>query len=175
MAHARSAVALALVSHAVRLRSSPSVWCSRWSPRSIGQRERDGSTRSAASRASCARGWTHGLPGIERQVLRAGGQLTATPWWALLAYVVGAALLIAAVDGAIGARAGRAGRVRIGARSGVLFLLIRWTFAFLRLALIVRVVRRGFRDWRTRAGCRGALAPLTGCCAHFAASCRHSA
>src|SRR5690242_13532278 len=42
------------------------------------------------------------LGGVERQVVRAGGQLSTTPWWALVAYVVIAALAIAVVDGVIG-------------------------------------------------------------------------
>src|SRR6476659_7046651 len=79
------------------------------------------------------------LAGIERQIVRAGAPLSSTPWWALLAYVVVAALLIAAVDGAIGLVLevqDAAGRGTVG----VLFLLVHWTFAFLRLALLVRVL-----------------------------------
>lgn len=79
------------------------------------------------------------LAGVERQVLRAGGQLTATPWWALLAYVVCAALAIAFVDAAIGLALDA--QVALGRGTvGVFFLLIRWAFAFLKLAIIVRVV-----------------------------------
>lgn len=79
------------------------------------------------------------LGGVERQVVRAGGQLTATPWWALVAYVVIAALVIAVVDGVIGLALDAQLAVGRGA-VGVLLLLVRWTFAFLRIALIVRVV-----------------------------------
>jgi YggT family protein len=79
------------------------------------------------------------LTGVERQVLRAGGQLTTTPWWALLAYVVIAALTIALVDGVIGLVMDAQGAFARGV-AGVLFLLVRWTFAFLKIALIVRVV-----------------------------------
>lgn len=79
------------------------------------------------------------LSGVERQVVRAGGQLSATPWWALVAYVIVAALTIAAVDGVIGLVLDAQLAVGRGA-VGVLFLLVRWTFAFLRIALIVRVV-----------------------------------
>jgi YggT family protein len=79
------------------------------------------------------------LAGVERQVLRAGGQLTATPWWALLAYVVLAALVIALVDAAIGLVMDAQVAFARGV-PGVVFLLIRWTFAFLKLALIIRVV-----------------------------------
>lgn len=79
------------------------------------------------------------LGGVERQVVRAGGQLTTTPWWALVAYVIVAALVIAVVDGVIGLLLDAQLAVGRGA-VGVLFLLVRWTFAFLRIALIVRVV-----------------------------------
>lgn len=79
------------------------------------------------------------LGGVERQVVRAGGQLSTTPWWALVAYVVVAALLIAVVDGVIGLVLDAQLAIGRGA-VGVLFLLVRWTFAFLRIALIVRVV-----------------------------------
>jgi YggT family protein len=79
------------------------------------------------------------LAGVERQVVRMGGQLSATPWWALLAYIVGAALAIALVDGAIGLVLDARFAVGRGA-PGVLLLLVRWTFAFLKIALIVRVV-----------------------------------
>ena len=79
------------------------------------------------------------LSGVERQVVRMGGQLAATPWWALLAYVIFAALVIALVDGAISLLMDA--RFALGrGTTGVLFLLIRWTFAFLKIALIVRVV-----------------------------------
>jgi YggT family protein len=79
------------------------------------------------------------LAGVERQVVRMGGQLSATPWWALLAYVVCAALAIALVDAAIGLVLDA--RLALGRGApGVLLLLVRWTFAFLKIALIVRVV-----------------------------------
>jgi uncharacterized protein YggT (Ycf19 family) len=79
------------------------------------------------------------LAGVERQVVRAGGQVAMTPWWGLLAYVVCAALVIAAVDGVIGLVLDA--RLALGRGTvGVVLLLVQWTFAFLRIALIVRVV-----------------------------------
>jgi len=79
------------------------------------------------------------LTGVERQVARAGGQLALTPWWALLAYVVCAALAIALVDGVIGLVLDA--RIALGRGAmGVVLLLVQWIFAFLRIALIVRVV-----------------------------------
>jgi YggT family protein len=79
------------------------------------------------------------LGGVERQVVRMGGQLSMTPWWALLAYIVCAALLIALLDGAIGLVLDA--RFAFGrGPGGVLLLLVSWTFAFLKIALVVRVV-----------------------------------
>ena len=79
------------------------------------------------------------LGGVERQVVRMGGQLSMTPWWALLAYIVCAALVIAFVDGAISLLLDA--RFAFGhGLTGALLLLVRWTFAFLKIALIVRVL-----------------------------------
>lgn len=79
------------------------------------------------------------LGGVERQVVRMGGQLSSTPWWALLAYVVCAALAIALVDAVIGLVLDARFALGRGA-PGVLLLLVHWTFAFLKIALLVRVV-----------------------------------
>ena len=38
------------------------------------------------------------LVGVERQVLRLGGRTAATPWWALVLYIVVAMLVLAALD-----------------------------------------------------------------------------
>jgi len=83
------------------------------------------------------------LAGIERQVVRAGGHPSATPMWALVAYVVVAALLLAALDIIAGLV-----RQAIFASSlggvGFLFLVVRWTFAFLQFALLIRVISSWF-------------------------------
>lgn len=79
------------------------------------------------------------LAGIERQVARAGGQPANAPWWALVAYVVFAALLIAAVDW-LGSLLIQAQTATSLGMTGLLLLVVRWTFAFLQIALIVRVV-----------------------------------
>lgn len=76
---------------------------------------------------------------IERRVVRAGGSPTAAPWWALVAAVVGGILLLSLLGfirnqvlfAALSANQGAAGVFR---------LLVVWTFAVLRLALIVRVI-----------------------------------
>jgi YggT family protein len=83
------------------------------------------------------------LAGIERQVLRAGGHPSATPWWALVAYAVVAALLLAALDMIEGLVREMVFATAMGGR-GFLVLVVRWTFAFLRCALLVRVVASWF-------------------------------
>ena len=83
------------------------------------------------------------LSGIERQVVRAGGQPSTTPWWALLAFIVMALLFLAA----LGMLADIAREIAFAADSGgtgYLYLLIRWAFAILRLALLVRVLSSWF-------------------------------
>lgn len=79
------------------------------------------------------------MAGVERQVLRVGGHPSATPWWALVVYAVAAILLLAAID-----MVSSLLREAIAATSmgglGLLLLAMRWTFAFLRLALLLRVV-----------------------------------
>lgn len=79
------------------------------------------------------------LAGIERQVVRAGGRPNTTPWWALIAYVVLALLVITAVDFVLSLVTSVIIAVD-GGVGGVLFLLVHWTFGFLILALMVRVL-----------------------------------
>ena len=83
------------------------------------------------------------MAGVERQVLRAGGRPSTTPWWALLAYVVFALLLIAAVDLVVSLVAELVNAFSAGGL-GILFLLVHWTFGFLTVALIVRVLTSWF-------------------------------
>jgi YggT family protein len=76
---------------------------------------------------------------IERRVVRAGGRPSSAPLWMLGVVVVGGLLLIALLDFVIRQIAFGASAVSAGPR-GVLILLIGWTFALLRAALIVRVI-----------------------------------
>jgi YggT family protein len=76
---------------------------------------------------------------IERRVVRAGGKPASAPLWTLGVVVVGGLLLIALFDFLRDQLASAAGAVSGGPR-GVLALLVGWTFALLRIALIVRVV-----------------------------------
>jgi YggT family protein len=83
------------------------------------------------------------LAGIERQVVRAGGHPSAAPLWALVAYVVLAALLLAALD----MLGGLVRELLFATESGgigFVALAIRWTFAFLRVALLIRVLGSWF-------------------------------
>ncbi|MDQ2668577.1 MAG: YggT family protein [Gemmatimonadota bacterium] len=84
------------------------------------------------------------LTGIERQVVRFGGHPSAAPLWALVAYVVLAALLLAALD-MLGGLVRDLVFASESGGAGLVFLAVRWTFAFLRAALIVRVVGSYFR------------------------------
>jgi YggT family protein len=83
------------------------------------------------------------LSGVERQVIRAGGRATATPWWALVAYVVLAALALGVLD-VLGALVREAAMASTLGATGLLVLAVRWTFGFLRLALLVRVLSSWF-------------------------------
>lgn len=83
------------------------------------------------------------LTGIERQVIRAGGRPTATPWWALVAYVMFAALALAALD-MVAALLRDAAIASAAGTAGFLVLAVRWTFGFLKIALLVRVLSSWF-------------------------------
>jgi YggT family protein len=87
------------------------------------------------------------LAGVERQVIRAGGRTSTTPWWALVVYAVLALLVLAALD----MISDLVSQVALAASSGgmgVLLLAVRWTFGFLKFALLVRVVS----SWLPRLG-----------------------
>ena len=79
------------------------------------------------------------LAGVERRVLRAGGSPTATPLWALMLYVVAAMLALAALEMIASLMRQAAFATSLGA-GGLLLLVVRWTFGFLSLALLVRVI-----------------------------------
>ena len=79
------------------------------------------------------------LVGIERRVLRAGGRPTATPLWALMAYVIVALLVLAAFEMLASLIRQATFATALGA-GGLLLLVVRWTFGFLSFALLVRVI-----------------------------------
>ncbi|MGI9141449.1 MAG: YggT family protein [Gemmatimonadaceae bacterium] len=76
---------------------------------------------------------------VEQRVVRAGGSPTAAPWWALVAAVIGGVLLLSLL-GFIRNQALIASLAANEGATGVFRLLILWTFAILRLALLVRVL-----------------------------------
>lgn len=81
---------------------------------------------------------------IERAVVRAGGLPTSAPWWALVAIVVGGLVILYLLEFLFRQLLMAQGAVAAGPR-GILLLLITWTFAILKIALILRVVSSWLR------------------------------
>ena len=79
------------------------------------------------------------LAGVERQVVRAGGHPTATPWWGLVVYVVLAGLVLAAL-GFVSDLVREAAMAGALGAMGIVVLVVRWTVRFLIVALLVRVL-----------------------------------
>jgi YggT family protein len=78
------------------------------------------------------------LAPIERRLVRSGGQPSAAPWWALVVVVVGGIVLVTVLN----YLGNLFGEVAFGVSSPARFgvMLVSWTLALLRIALIVRVV-----------------------------------
>lgn len=79
------------------------------------------------------------LEPIERKVVRAGGNPTSAPLWALAAVVIGGILLISLLDFLRAEVITFTLATRSGS-GGIFRLLVSWMFDFLRIALLVRVV-----------------------------------
>lgn len=79
------------------------------------------------------------LEPIERRVLRAGGNPASAPLWALAAVVVGGILLLSVLDFLRSEILGLAFALQAGP-GGIAKLLVSWTFDFIRIAILVRVV-----------------------------------
>jgi YggT family protein len=79
------------------------------------------------------------LEPIERRVLAAGGNPASAPLWALAAVVVGGILLVSVLDFLRSEIMGLAFAMQTGP-GGMLKLLVSWTFDFVRIAILVRVV-----------------------------------
>ena len=79
------------------------------------------------------------LEPIERKLLRAGGNPASAPLWALAAVVIGGILFISVMDFFRAEILGLAFAVQSGP-GGIFKLLVAWTFDFLRIAILVRVV-----------------------------------
>ena len=76
---------------------------------------------------------------IERQIVRAGGVPSSAPWWSLGVVVLGGIVFLSLFD-FVREQAGAFYFASQAGTGGILRMLIQWTFAILRLALIVRVV-----------------------------------
>lgn len=81
---------------------------------------------------------------VERRVVRAGGMPHAAPWWALVFVVVGGIVLLYALR-FIHAQLVFATVASQAGAGGILRLLVRWTFAILQIALVIRVVSSWLR------------------------------
>ena len=75
---------------------------------------------------------------VEKVVVRAGGTAASAPWWGLVFVAVAGALILTGVQALVGLGFEVAWAVQSPAR--LLLLLASWTFAVLRIALIVRVL-----------------------------------
>lgn len=74
---------------------------------------------------------------MEKRLLRAGGTPYAAPWWALAAVIVGGLLLISG----LGFVRNQLAMLAYATQSGsFLYLLVRWTFGILQIALFARVI-----------------------------------
>ena len=81
---------------------------------------------------------------IERRIVRAGGMPTSAPWWTLV-FVVVFTLVVVSLLGFLRNHVMMAvGMANSGGAYGILILLVQWTFALLRLALIVRIISSWF-------------------------------
>jgi YggT family protein len=79
------------------------------------------------------------LEPIERRVLAAGGNPASAPLWALAAVVIGGILLVSVLDFLRSEILGLAFALQSGP-GGMIKLLVSWTFDFVRIAILVRVV-----------------------------------
>jgi YggT family protein len=105
---------------------------------------------------------------VEARVVRAGGNPQSAPWWTLVFVVIGGIILLSILD-FVRDQVTYAYALTSSGPSGMLRLLISWTFALLRLALMVRVLLSWVRPspfaWYVRWSYRlteWMLAPLRG-------------
>jgi len=79
------------------------------------------------------------LAPVERAVVRAGGMPASAPWWGLVAVVIGGIVVINLVE-AVRTLLYGALLAMAGGPTAIARLLVDWTFEFLEVALIVRVI-----------------------------------
>ena len=80
---------------------------------------------------------------VERRIVRAGGQPSSAPWWTLVFVVVGGLLLVTLLNFLGGFLVSVLWGISSPGRLGL--LLVSWTFALIRIALIVRVISSWFQ------------------------------
>lgn len=74
---------------------------------------------------------------MEKRLLRAGGTPYAAPWWTLAAVIVGGLLLISG----LGFVRNQLALLGYATQTGsFIFVLVRWTFGILQIALFARVI-----------------------------------
>lgn len=76
---------------------------------------------------------------VETRIVRAGGNPQSAPWWTLALAVIGGIIFLSLLEFIrdqflMGMAAAQ------GGTQGVIYVLLRWTFQILRLALMVRVI-----------------------------------
>lgn len=76
---------------------------------------------------------------VERRILRAGGNPQSAPWWTLLVVVLGGIILLSLLD-FLRTQVVFASALLSNGPAGLYRLVVSWTFAVIRLALIVRVL-----------------------------------
>jgi len=76
---------------------------------------------------------------VEARVVRAGGNPQSAPWWTLVAVVLGGILLLSLLD-FVRTQMVFASTLLSNGPAGLYRLVVSWTFAVIRLALIVRVL-----------------------------------
>jgi YggT family protein len=79
------------------------------------------------------------LAPVEGAVVRAGGVPSSAPWWGLVAVVIGSIVVITLVN-ALRVLLFSALAAAASGQVAVARLLIAWTFQFLQVALLVRVI-----------------------------------
>lgn len=76
---------------------------------------------------------------MERRIVRAGGVPTSAPWWTLAAVVVGGIVALS-LFGFLRQQVAMALTLGSAGAGGIFQLVVAWTFGFLNIALLVRVL-----------------------------------
>ena len=74
---------------------------------------------------------------VEKRIMRAGGTPYAAPWWALATVVIGGLLILSGLGFIRDQLAMLAYATQTGS---LLYILVRWTFGILQIALFARVI-----------------------------------